>query len=50
MRFRRAATGSDDFFGVWTDGGVTRGVTGSEHALTPIAEKLPPAYDLAIVP
>lgn len=49
MRLRRGFDGSGDFFGVANDGTVTRG--GGDCAVpSPIAEKLPPAYDLVIVP
>lgn len=51
MRFRRAGDGSGEFFGVSTDGTVTRAVANREaSAPALIAEKLPPAYDLALVP
>ena len=49
MRLRLSADGSGDFFGVCNDGTITRGSADSPTPL-PIAEKLPPAYDLAIVP
>ena len=51
MRFRTAPDGSGDFFGVSDDGTVTRiGEGGEESASLIVAEKLPPAYDLVIVP
>lgn len=51
MRFRLAPDGSGDFFGVSDDGTVTRALAdGAESGPVTIAEKLPPAYDLVIVP
>jgi hypothetical protein len=51
MRFRTAPGGSGDFFGVSDDGTVTRTIAnGTESAPATIAEKLPPAYDLVVVP
>jgi photosystem II stability/assembly factor-like uncharacterized protein len=50
MRFRTTPGGAGDFFGVSDDGTVTRGFANGESGLVTIAEKLPPAYDLAIVP
>ena len=51
MRFRPAPGAADDFFGVSDDGTVTRIVNaGEETAPITIAEKLPPAYDLVVVP
>jgi hypothetical protein len=51
MRFRAAPDGSGDFFGVSDDGRVTRiGEAGEESESLVVAEKLPPAYDLVIVP
>ncbi len=51
MRFRSAPGGSGDFFGVSDDGTVTRAAADGEES-TPwaIAERLPPAYDLVVVP
>ena len=49
MRLRAGFNGSGDFFGVSNDGTVFRSTSSSE-APSPIAEKLPPAYDLVIVP
>jgi photosystem II stability/assembly factor-like uncharacterized protein len=51
MRFRAASDGTGQFFGVGTDGTVTRGAANGETSPPqPIAEKLPPAYDLVMVP
>ena len=51
MRFRTVPGGDGDFFGVSDDGTVTRAIAnGEESAPAMIAEKLPPAYDLVIVP
>jgi len=51
MRFRALPDGDGDFFAVSDDGTVTRNVVnGEESAPVTIAEKLPPAYDLVVVP
>jgi len=51
MRFRPAPGASGDFFGVSNDGAVTRTIAnGKESAPVTITEKLPPAYDLVVVP
>jgi photosystem II stability/assembly factor-like uncharacterized protein len=50
MRFRTAPGDGDNFFGVSDDGTVTHGFANGESTLVTVAEKLPPAYDLAIVP
>ena len=51
MRFRPSPDGSGQFFGVGTDGAVTRGLAnGVLSTPVTIAEKLPPAYDLVVVP
>jgi len=50
MRFRTAPGTSDDFFGVCDDGTVMRGFANGESTLATVAEKLPPAYDLVVVP
>jgi hypothetical protein len=49
MRFRNVP-GADDFFGVADDGAVLRGFANGESQLHTVAEKLPPAYDLVVVP
>jgi photosystem II stability/assembly factor-like uncharacterized protein len=49
MRFRAAPEG--DFFGVSDDGAVTRTIAdGPASASITVAEKLPPAYDLVVIP
>ncbi len=50
MRFRPAPDGSGGFFGVSDDGTVIRSVGNGEDAVLSIAEKLPPAYDLVLMP
>ncbi len=51
MRFRAAPDASNDFFGVSDDGTVTRLLAdGVESPPVTIAEKLPPAYDMVVVP
>ncbi len=51
MRFRAAADGDGNFFAVSDDGTVSRVIAaGEESELIMIAEKLPPAYDLVIIP
>lgn len=51
MRFRTAPGGDGDFFGVSDDGTVIRAIAnGEESAPAIITEKLPPAYDLVILP
>lgn len=51
MRFRRAADARSEFFGVSNIGTVFRyGVDENGFASVPITEKLPPAYDLVILP
>jgi hypothetical protein len=49
MRLLTSPANHDEFFGVLTDGSVIRGdrVTGIFQT---IAEKLPPAYDFAVIP
>ena len=49
MRLLANPTNSDQFFGVLTDGSVIRG-DGIIGVIQTIAEKLPPAYDLAAIP
>ncbi len=50
MQLRRSPYGGE-IFGVGTDGGVIRLPAGTEHsAPVIIAEKLPPAYDLVMLP
>ena len=51
MRFRSVPGGTGDFFAVSDDGTVTHTTHGGEEsAPVTIAEKLPPAYDLVVVP
>jgi hypothetical protein len=51
MRFRAAPGADGDFFAVSDDGMVTRTIVdGTQSAPVIIAEKLPPAYDLVVVP
>ncbi len=50
MRFREMP-GASEFFGVSTTGAVFRyGANGDGYASHPLAEKLPPAYDLVVLP
>jgi hypothetical protein len=50
MVMRLAAAGDNGtLFGVLSDGSVIR-VDENNEEVTPIAEKLPPAYDLAVLP
>ena len=51
MRFRAVPGGDGEFFGVADDGTVTHGIAnGEESAPAIVIEKLPPAYDLVVVP
>lgn len=51
MRFRATPGASNEFFGVSDDGTVTRlHANGVETPPVTIAEKLPPAYDMVVVP
>jgi hypothetical protein len=51
MRFRTIPDGTDDFFGICNDGTITRtAAIAEELAPVTIAEKLPPAYDLVVIP
>ncbi len=51
MRFRERPGAPGEFFGVSTTGTVFRyGASGNGYASHPLVEKLPPAYDLTILP
>ncbi|HVN27043.1 MAG TPA: hypothetical protein VMT64_01080 [Candidatus Binataceae bacterium] len=50
MRFREAPGTDGEFFGVADDGSVLCGHADGESHLDIIAEKLPPAYDLVVIP
>lgn len=51
MRFRTVPGLVGDFFGICDDGTITRAVAnGEDTAPVTVAEKLPPAYDLVVVP
>jgi photosystem II stability/assembly factor-like uncharacterized protein len=50
MRFRDVPGSGGEFFGVADDGSVLRGFANGESQLSTVAEKLPPAYDMVVVP
>jgi hypothetical protein len=51
MRFRTIPGAAVDFFAICDDGTITRAVANAKETVpVTIAEKLPPAYDLVVVP